>query len=214
MIDEEKSTQLNPIYVWAIAEEYFTITQTCQLLRVSVNRIRSYIDRDEDPMPFRCFPGQTKGYFIHKDDLREWLMRNTVRLRTSTFSSMPRLSVSWVCMSCPPVWSGGGIPFGPPGGGQCKAEGHGWAGQSLRRHRERDVGGARDGVRGLPAGGPKGIEASLGGATGCRAAPGGASWFLALGKSAFLHQLLYDRRLVHPDAPADVDVGQLLADVE
>ena len=57
MIDEEKSTQLNPIYVWAIAEEYFTITQTCQLLRVSVNRIR---------------------YFIHKDDLREWLMRNTV----------------------------------------------------------------------------------------------------------------------------------------
>ena len=49
MIDEEKSTQLNPIYVWAIAEEYFTITQTCQLLRVSVNRIRSYIERDEDP---------------------------------------------------------------------------------------------------------------------------------------------------------------------
>lgn len=57
-----------------------------------------------------------------------------------------------------PVWSGGGIPFGPPGGGPCKAEGHGWDGQSLRRHRERDVGGARDGVRGLPTGGPKGIE--------------------------------------------------------
>ena len=55
-----------------------------------------------------------------------------------------------------PVWSGGGIPFGPPAGGPCKAEGHGWDGQSLRRHRERDVGGARDGVRGLPAGGPKG----------------------------------------------------------
>ncbi len=78
MIDEEKSTQLNPIYVWAIAAEYFTIMQTCQLLRVSVNRIRAYIERDDDPMPFRCFPGQTKGYFIHKDDLREWLMRNTV----------------------------------------------------------------------------------------------------------------------------------------
>ena len=77
MIDEEKSTQLNPIYVWAIAAEYFTIMQTCQLLRVSVNRIRAYIERDDDPMPFRCFPGQTKGYFIHKDDLREWLMRNT-----------------------------------------------------------------------------------------------------------------------------------------
>ena len=78
MIDEGKSTQLSPIYVWAIAEEYFSITQTCQLLRINVNRIRAYIERDDDPMPFRCFPGQTKGYFIHKDDLREWLMRNTV----------------------------------------------------------------------------------------------------------------------------------------
>ena len=78
MIDEGRSTQLSNVYVWAIAEEYFTITQTCQLLRISVNRVRSYIERDDDPMPFRCFPGQTKGFFIHKDDLREWLMRNTV----------------------------------------------------------------------------------------------------------------------------------------
>ena len=56
-----------------------------------------------------------------------------------------------------PVWSGGGIPFGPPAGGPCKAEGHGWDGPALRPPRERDVGGARAGVRGLPAGGPKGI---------------------------------------------------------
>lgn len=34
---------------------------------------------------------------------------------------------------------------------------HGWAGQLPRRHRERDVGGVRDGVRCLSAGGPKGI---------------------------------------------------------
>ena len=32
MIDEGKSTQLSPIYVWAIAEEYFSINQTCQVL--------------------------------------------------------------------------------------------------------------------------------------------------------------------------------------
>ena len=80
MIDEEKSTQLNPIYVWAIAAEYFTIMQTCQLLRVSVNRIRAYIERDDDPMPFRCFPNSQRGAFIHKDDLRQWIVRNTVLL--------------------------------------------------------------------------------------------------------------------------------------
>ena len=62
--------------------------------------------------------------------------------------------------------SGGGIPFGPPAGTPCKAGEHGWAGQRPRRHRERDVGGARDGVRGLPAGGPKGIGGVLGGVTG------------------------------------------------
>ena len=54
-----------------------------------------------------------------------------------------------------------GVPLRSPGG-PCKAEGHGWAGRSLRRHRERDVGEARDGVRGLPAGGRRG-EAPLGG---------------------------------------------------
>ena len=35
---------------------------------------------------------------------------------------------------------------------------HGWAGQLPRRHRGRDVGGVRDGVRCLSAGSPKGIR--------------------------------------------------------
>ena len=78
MIDEGKSTQLSPIYVWAIAEEYFNINQTCQLLRINARRSWQYVAQDDDPMPFRCFPGQQRGAFIHKDDLREWLMRNTV----------------------------------------------------------------------------------------------------------------------------------------
>jgi hypothetical protein len=78
MIDEGKSTHPNPIYVWAIAEEYFSISQTCQLLRINARRVREFVARDEDPMPFRCFPGQQRGAFIHEDDLREWLTRNTV----------------------------------------------------------------------------------------------------------------------------------------
>ena len=68
------------VRVWAIADEYFTILETAQLLCVSDKRIRAYIDRDEDPMPFRCFEGKTRGAFIHRDDLYAWVMRNTVLL--------------------------------------------------------------------------------------------------------------------------------------
>lgn len=90
MIDEGKSTPLSPIYVWAIAEEYFSIAQTCQLLRINARRIRQFVAQDDDPMPFRCFPGQQRGAFIHKDDLREWLQRNTVMLHDEkTFHELP-----------------------------------------------------------------------------------------------------------------------------
>ena len=90
MIDEGKSTQLSPIYVWAIAEEYFSIAQTCQLPRINARRIRQFVAQDDDPMPFRCFPGQQRGAFIHKDDLREWLQRNTVMLHDEkTFHELP-----------------------------------------------------------------------------------------------------------------------------
>ncbi|MBQ9005042.1 MAG: hypothetical protein IJ092_01575 [Atopobiaceae bacterium] len=68
------------VRIWAIADEYFTILETASLLNVSDKRIRAYIDRDEDPMPFRCFEGKTRGAFIHRDDLRAWVMRNTVLL--------------------------------------------------------------------------------------------------------------------------------------
>ncbi len=68
------------VRIWAIADEYFTILETASLLNVSDKRIRAYIDRDEDPMPFRCFEGKTRGAFIHRDDLYAWVMRNTVLL--------------------------------------------------------------------------------------------------------------------------------------
>lgn len=68
------------VRIWAIADEYFTILETAQLLCVSDKRIRAYVDRDEDPMPFRCFEGKTRGAFIHRDDLYAWVMRNTVLL--------------------------------------------------------------------------------------------------------------------------------------
>ena len=89
MIGEGKSMPLSPIYVWAITEEYFSINQTCQLLRINARRIRQYVAQD-DSMPFRCFPGQQRGAFIYKDDLRAWLKRNTVmRHDEKTFLEPP-----------------------------------------------------------------------------------------------------------------------------
>ena len=38
------------------------------------------MERDDDPIPFRCFPNSQRGAFIHKDDLRQWIVRNTVLL--------------------------------------------------------------------------------------------------------------------------------------
>lgn len=72
---------LGPVRVWAIPEEYFTIAGAAQMLNVSDKRIRSCAGRDDGPMPFRCFEGKPRGAFTQRDDLREWVGRNTVLLR-------------------------------------------------------------------------------------------------------------------------------------
>ena len=81
MIDHSKSIPTSSLFVWTIPEEYYTIAQTCEMLRLTSRRINAYMEREEDPMPFRLFPDRKRGAFIHKDDLREWLMRNTVLVR-------------------------------------------------------------------------------------------------------------------------------------
>ena len=67
MADKSNSRSNNPgiPVIWTIEEEYYSISQTCHLLRISVNRVRALVERDDDPMPFRCFP---------------WIVRNTVLL--------------------------------------------------------------------------------------------------------------------------------------
>ena len=81
MIDLNNSIPVNPLFVWTVPEEYYTIAQTCQMLHITTRRINAYMDREDDPMPFRLFPDSKRGAFIHKDDLRDWIMRNTVLAR-------------------------------------------------------------------------------------------------------------------------------------
>ena len=82
MADKSNSRSNNPgiPVIWTIEQVNYSISQTCHLLRISVNRVRALVERDDDPMPFRCFPNSQRGAFIHKDDLRQWIVRNTVLL--------------------------------------------------------------------------------------------------------------------------------------
>lgn len=61
-------------------KEYYSISEAARLLHVHCQRIRELTERREDPLPFRRFPGQQRGAFIHREDLRAWLERNTEQL--------------------------------------------------------------------------------------------------------------------------------------
>ena len=89
MADKSNTRSNNPgiPVIWTIEEEYYSISQTGHLLRISVNRVRARVERDEDPIPFRCFPNSQRGAFIHKDDLRQWIIRNTVLLHDEKIRS-------------------------------------------------------------------------------------------------------------------------------
>ena len=61
-------------------KEYYSISEAARVLHVHCQRIRELTARREDPLPFRRFPGQQRGGFIHREDLRAWLERNTEQL--------------------------------------------------------------------------------------------------------------------------------------
>ena len=65
-------------YPAGIVGEYLTIPEVARLLHRRTTVIREYATRREDPLPFRIFEDQGKGPLIHRDDLREWWVRNTV----------------------------------------------------------------------------------------------------------------------------------------
>ena len=44
MIDLNSSIPVNPLFVWTVPEEYYTIAQTCQMLHITTRRINAYMD--------------------------------------------------------------------------------------------------------------------------------------------------------------------------
>lgn len=69
--------------------DVMSIAQTCQELHVSRSRLMSWVERDDDPMPFRLLPGSSRGAFILRDELLGWLRRNSPLLADS-LGSRPR----------------------------------------------------------------------------------------------------------------------------
>jgi hypothetical protein len=62
------------------AMEYLTVDQVARVLHVHRQRVAEWASLEDDPMPFRIFPGMQKGAFISRDDLIDWVDRNSIPL--------------------------------------------------------------------------------------------------------------------------------------
>lgn len=60
---------------------YYSVDVVAALLRISRNRVYDLAKEREDPLPLRCFPTGWRGSFASREELREWVSRNTVLVR-------------------------------------------------------------------------------------------------------------------------------------
>ena len=59
-------------------KDIYSMDDVRAMLHVSERRIREFISRLDDPLPFRCLQDSKRGMFIECCEFREWVMRNTV----------------------------------------------------------------------------------------------------------------------------------------
>lgn len=62
-------------------QDYYSVDEVAALLRISRNRVYDLAKEREDPLPLRCFPTGWRGSFASREELREWVSRNTVLVR-------------------------------------------------------------------------------------------------------------------------------------
>lgn len=62
-------------------QDYYSSEEVMRMLRISKQRLYAYAAREVDPLPLRTFPGVKRGAIADRDELREWVMRNTVLVR-------------------------------------------------------------------------------------------------------------------------------------
>jgi hypothetical protein len=59
-------------------KDAYTVNEVARLLCISRNRVMGYATRPRDPLPLRRWKNGTRGNFVLRDELIEWLRENTV----------------------------------------------------------------------------------------------------------------------------------------
>ena len=59
-------------------KDIYTVRDAAILLCTTEERVRELATREEDPLPFRCFPDRSRGMFILRIEFSKWVLRNTI----------------------------------------------------------------------------------------------------------------------------------------
>ena len=59
-------------------KDIYTVRDAAILLCTTEERVRELATREEDPLPFRCFPERSRGMFILRIEFSKWVLRNTI----------------------------------------------------------------------------------------------------------------------------------------
>lgn len=62
-------------------QDYCSVDEVAFLLRISRNHVYDLVKEREDPLPLRCFPTGWRSSFAAREELREWVARNTVLVK-------------------------------------------------------------------------------------------------------------------------------------
>lgn len=63
---------------YVIPQDVYSVGEVARLLHISPDRVRSFAKRDNHPLPIRHFKGGARGSFVLRDELIDWLVKNTI----------------------------------------------------------------------------------------------------------------------------------------
>ena len=58
-------------------KDFYTVEDVSALLGIGENLVRELANRGINPLPFRRLKGRTRGMFISRNELAQWVVENT-----------------------------------------------------------------------------------------------------------------------------------------
>lgn len=58
-------------------KDFYTVEDVSALLGIGENLVRELANRGINPLPFRRLKGRTRGMFISRSELAQWVVENT-----------------------------------------------------------------------------------------------------------------------------------------